>query len=89
VIASAEPLPPYAQWRSGIGQIPWKPAAYDQPWRWCFDGQDLIRLPSERGRRVERGAAPRDFQQLCKFFQSHSPSGAVQALAFPVTQEQR
>ena len=86
VIASADPLPPYAKWRSGVGQVPWKPAGYDQPWRWYFDGQEFARLPGERGRRVERGA-PEQFKKLCRFFQSQTQRGVVQALAFPVTKE--
>jgi hypothetical protein len=86
VIASADPLPPYAQWRAQIGPTPWKRAAYDQPWRWHFDGQEFIRLPGERGRRVERGA-PEEFRELCRFFQNQTRRGVVQALAFPVTKE--
>jgi hypothetical protein len=86
LIASQDPLPPYAQWRSQIGAVPWKPVSYNEPWRWHYDGHQFIRLPSERGSRVERGA-PKQFKDLCRFFQSRPSSVALQALAFPIGEE--
>src|SRR5262249_14246601 len=37
LIASSEPFPPYATWRSKAGSIPWKKTdSHDQPERWEF-----------------------------------------------------
>jgi hypothetical protein len=83
LIASTQPLPPYATWRSTLGSIPWSAVAYQEPWRWQFDGRNFKRLPSERGTRVQRGV-PREFAQLCRFLQTQLPHDAVQAIAFPV-----
>jgi serine/threonine protein kinase len=88
LIASAEPLPAYAKWRSQVGKIPWKKMdSYAEPWRWQFDGQDFGRLPSDRGTRVERGAAPKELRELCEFLRTRPDVQAVRALAFPVTKK--
>jgi serine/threonine protein kinase len=88
LIASAEPLRPYAKWRSQVGSIPWKKTdSYDQPNRWEFDGQDYHRLPEERGQKVERGGAPKAFRDLCDFLRKLRDVQAVRALAFPVTKK--
>jgi serine/threonine protein kinase len=84
LIASSQPLPAYAQWRSQVGPIPWGPNAYRQTWRWRFDGQSFDPLPIERGKRVELGV-PSEFKELCNFIQAHPQAEAVQALAFPVS----
>ena len=86
LVASAEPLPPYPEWRSSVGPVPWNPGEYRQPWRWHFDGQEFARLPAERGARVERGV-PKGFKELCEFFRSRPRREAVRALAFPVSKE--
>jgi hypothetical protein len=83
VVASSDPLPAYAKWRSQVGTIPWKPNPYQQPWRWHFDGQRFLRLPRERGQRVELGV-PHELKEMCMFFQSRIRREVVQAVAFPV-----
>jgi serine/threonine protein kinase len=88
LIASAEPLPPYAEWRSQVRSIPWKKTdSYAQAWCWQFDGENFSRLPAERGTRVERGAAPPEFRELCNLFRARPEVQAVRALAFPVTKK--
>ncbi len=84
VVASTEPLPPYAQWRSRIDKVPWEPVLEVDEWRWQFDGREFERLPRERGRAV--GGPPPPFRDLCRFFQGRRELQAVRALAFPVTQ---
>ena len=87
LLASAEPLRPYAEWRSGVDAIPWQKAdKYDQPLRWQFDGGEFTFFPNDRGERVERGA-PKEVRELCKFFQGRPEFQAVRAIAFPVTKE--
>jgi hypothetical protein len=83
LIASMKPLPPYAKWRSQLGSIPWSRVSYSENWRWQFDGREFIRLPSERGRRVQRGA-PLEFEKLCKHLQSLAGTESLQAVAFAV-----
>jgi hypothetical protein len=85
LIASARPLPPYAQWRSQLDSIPWSRASYHDRWRWQFDGREFIRLPSERGLRVSRGT-PVEFENLCRFLQGLTSIDSMQAVAFPVAE---
>jgi hypothetical protein len=88
LIVAEEPLPPYAQWREKVGAIPWKKAeSYNQPWRWRYDGKDYVRFPGERGTRVDRGAAPAEFRQLCDFFRARPDVHTIHAWAFPVTKK--
>jgi serine/threonine protein kinase len=84
LVASTEPLPPYAEWRAQVKSIPWNPGPYGQPWRWQFDGREFARLPTERGRRVDRGA-PAEFKTLCRYFSGDLRWAAVRAIAFPVS----
>jgi serine/threonine protein kinase len=89
LIVSAEPLPPYAEWRSRLSTIPWKSRDADgRQLRWEFDGQEISVLSGERGSVVERGprhAAPSEFRELCDFFRSRPEK--VRAIAFPVTRK--
>jgi hypothetical protein len=86
LVASTQPLPPYEQWRSQIAPFPWRPPA-KATGVWQFDGQEIVRLPRERGTERERGVAPRAFEDLCKFFRNRSEFEAVRAFAFPVTND--
>jgi hypothetical protein len=88
LIASSEPLPPYAEWRSRLDTIPWKKVEREvDQWRWEFDRQDFIRLPDDRGQRVDRGSAPREFRDLCNFLSGRSEVKAIRAIAFPVSKK--
>ena len=53
----------------------------------AFDGKDYTRFPSERGERVDRGAAPAEFRQLCEFFRARPDVTMIHAWAFPVTKK--
>src|SRR5262249_34857204 len=87
LVASTRPLPPYAEWRSGAGQIPWKPVSHGGTWRWQFDGREFIRLPLERGKRAKREAAPQVLRSLCAFFRDRPAFEALQVIGFPVVDE--
>jgi serine/threonine protein kinase len=80
--ASTRPLPPYAEWRSQIGTIPWQPVKADGVWR--FDGQNLVQLPRPRGTVRERGGPPRPLQDLCDFFKNRPEFEQIQVFAFSV-----
>jgi serine/threonine protein kinase len=85
LVASTQRLPPYAQWRSALGAIPWERVEAAGVWR--FDGQELVPLPRERGQVRERGGQPKPLLSLCNFFQSRPEFEAVHVLAFPVTKD--
>jgi serine/threonine protein kinase len=88
LIVSAEPLPAYAEWRSQLDSIPWQKVERDVgPWRWEFDGHDFTRIQGERGERVERGSAPREFRDLCNFFRDRPDVNVIWAIAFPVSKK--
>lgn len=88
LVASSEPLPPYAEWRSKIDAIPWKKTeAVDQARRWQFEHGEFARL-RESDKRVDRvQSVPKEFRELCEFFQGRSEFEAVQAIAFPVAKD--
>ncbi|MFL5243879.1 MAG: tetratricopeptide repeat protein [Gemmataceae bacterium] len=87
LVTSTQPLPPYAEWRSGIAKIPWKLVSHGGEWRWQFDGREFTQLPVERGKRAEREAEPQVLSDLCAFFRERPEFEAVQAVAFPVIYE--
>jgi hypothetical protein len=70
LVASARPLPPYAEWRAAAGKVPWKAVAQGGQWRWLFDGDGFTRLPLDRGGRREREGEPQPLKDLCDFFKS-------------------
>jgi tRNA A-37 threonylcarbamoyl transferase component Bud32 len=82
--ASTQPLPPYEDWRSGTGTMPWKTVQTGGAWRWYFDGRQFTRYPQERGRIEPKETAPEALQKLCDFFKSRSEFEVVQLFAFPV-----
>jgi serine/threonine protein kinase len=86
--ASTKPLPPYAEWRSKVGAIPWKAVQEGGIWRWQFDGREFKRLPLERGRIEPKEGPPRPLQDLCDFFKSLSEFEAIHIVAFPVVKDQ-
>jgi serine/threonine protein kinase len=83
--ASTRPLPPYAEWRSQIGTIPWQPVKADGVWR--FEGHNIVQLPRPRGTVRERGGPPKPLQDLCDFFKNRPEFERIQVFAFPVTNE--
>jgi serine/threonine protein kinase len=88
LIASAEPLPPYSEWRSKFDAVPWTKAERDlDEYRWEFDGQDFARFPEKRGQRVDRGSAPREFRDLGNFLSGRTEVKAIRAIAFPVSKK--
>jgi tRNA A-37 threonylcarbamoyl transferase component Bud32 len=82
--ASTKPLPPYDEWRSRAGEIPWEAVQEGGSWRWHFDGSRFIRYPQERGRIETREAAPEPLRKLGDFFGNRPEFEAVQLVAFPV-----
>jgi hypothetical protein len=82
--ASTKPLPPFKDWRSQAGPIPWEGVRDSGAWRWHFDGRDFTRFPRERGRVEPRDAVPEPLRKLCAFFKGRAEFEAVQAVAFPV-----
>jgi serine/threonine protein kinase/tetratricopeptide (TPR) repeat protein len=84
LVGSRRPLPPYAEWRSGAGTIPWRAVSHGGGWRWQFDGEDFIRLPADRGQRTEREAEPQALRSLCAFFRGRPEFEVVRVIAFPV-----
>jgi tRNA A-37 threonylcarbamoyl transferase component Bud32 len=85
--ASAKPLPPYAEWRSRAGEIPWKAVQEGGAWRWYFDGREFSRFPQERGKIESKEAAPKPLRELFDFFKNRTEFEAVQLVAFPVVGE--
>jgi hypothetical protein len=84
--ASTKPLPPFKEWS---GEIPWKGSKDGGAGTWHFDGREFIRLPQERGRVEPKGDVPESLRKLCEFFKGRSEFEAVQAIAFPVADEQK
>jgi hypothetical protein len=87
--ASTKPLPPYKEWRSQAGRIPWDGVKDGGAGTWHFDGREFIRLPLGRGKTEPKGDAPESLRKLCEFFKGRSEFEAVQAIAFPVADEQK
>jgi serine/threonine protein kinase len=86
LIASAEPLPPYAEWRSRKVATPWnKNRSYNSDSRWQFDGEEFMELPQDRLQ--VRGGPPKEFRDLCNFFRNLPDVQAVRAIAFSVTKK--
>jgi hypothetical protein len=85
LVASARPLPPYAEWQAEAGKVPWKPTALGGVWRWEYDGRQFDRLPLDRGSRQERDGEPEALKALCEFFKNRPGLEAVRVIAFPVS----
>jgi hypothetical protein len=87
--ASTKPLPPYKDWLSKAGPIPWDGVKDGGDWRWHFNGSKFTRFPLERGRLEPKGDAPESLRKLCEFFKGRDEFEAVQVIAFPVTDDQK
>jgi hypothetical protein len=84
VVASRQPLPPYAQWSGsdGVARL-WKREAADRVWR--YDGhrfEPVSGVPRAELRR--RSGPPAPFQEVCKYLAGLPEVETVQAIAFPV-----
>jgi hypothetical protein len=83
--ASTKPLPPYKEWRSRTGAIPWEGVKDGGgAWRWHFDGRTFTRFPRERGRVEAREDAPEPLRKLRAFFAKRPEFEVIQIVAFPV-----
>jgi hypothetical protein len=82
--ASTKPLPPFKDWQSQAGPLPWKGVEEGGVWRWHFDGRQFSRFPLERGRIEPREAVPKSLQKLVYFFTGRAEFEAVEVIAFPV-----
>jgi hypothetical protein len=84
--ASMKPLPPYEEWRSKAGAIPWKGAKDGSKDRWHFDGREFTRYRQQQRARVEpMDGPPKPLQELCDWFKGREEFEAVHVFAFPVT----
>lgn len=89
LVASSQPLPPYAEWRATIGNVPWRAVRHGGEARWQFDGRDFDRLAKERGGRAELDPVPTPLRKLSEFFKSLGEIDTVRVIAFPVTETDR
>jgi hypothetical protein len=89
VAAATKPLPPFKEWRSQAGRIPWEGAKEAGAWRWHFDGREFNRLPLERGRVEPREGVPESLRKLSEFFKGRAEFEAVQIFAFPVVDDRK
>jgi serine/threonine protein kinase len=82
---SAKPLPAYAEWRSGVGAIPWEGVASGGDSCWHFDGREFTAFgPRDRGILKPNEEAPKPLRDLVEFFRSRAEFEVVQVIAFPV-----
>jgi CHAT domain-containing protein len=88
LVTSSKPLPPYAEWRAGVGKPPWR-AVYQADGRWQFDGRDFSRLDQDRGNRQERDLVPPALRELAEFFKGLPGLDAVRIVGFPVAADGR
>jgi hypothetical protein len=90
LVASSDPLPAYARWRAGLGEVPWQATQADGVWRSGAQGLVLAMADAARSRSPERGGPtelsepPRPLSQLYRFLATRPGVDAVRALAFPV-----
>jgi hypothetical protein len=84
--ASTKLLPPFKEWRA---EVPWEGVKDGGAWTWHFDGREFIRLPQDRGKVEPKGGVPESFRKLCEFFKGRREFDSVQAIAFPVADEQK
>lgn len=83
LVASQKPLPPYAQWRSQAGTLPWG-RTNPEDGTWCFDGARFDRLGETRGQVRERGGPPKAFAEVCQVLKTAPAIEQIRAVAFPI-----
>jgi len=81
LIASASPLPPYADWLKRVGAVPWKPAESGIVWR--YDGRHF-ESEADRGDIRPLAELPPPLEATCRLLQSAPGVEAIRAVAFPV-----
>jgi hypothetical protein len=81
LIASMNPLPPYAEW-SQKRELPWKPTNIASVWR--YDGHEYVDCNRERGNVRRLADVPLPFTETCHALESADRVEAIQAVAFPV-----
>ncbi|HZW30669.1 MAG TPA: serine/threonine-protein kinase [Isosphaeraceae bacterium] len=81
LVASAKPLPSYAQWSRTLGELPWKPAAAALVWR--YDGRNF-ESDTQRGAVRPLADLPPPLDAACRALQHGPGIEAIRALAFPV-----
>jgi hypothetical protein len=90
IATSTKPLPPFGEWKSRAGAIPWDGVNDSGNSRWHFDGREYTRfLPQDRGKLVPKDGAPKPLQELCDWFKRQPEFEAVQVIAFPVVDEKK
>jgi hypothetical protein len=82
LLASRQPLPCYAEWKSGAKVAPWKGGVANGVWR--FDGQQFEPLGTQRGTVQDIAGLPASFAELCSFLKSRPGVEVIDVLAFPV-----
>jgi hypothetical protein len=85
LVASARPLPPYADWKTAHGAAPWTsiPAVQGV---WQGNGEALYREGTPRSDRAKRGI-PEGLVALQRHFRQGSEGAVVQLMAFPVVEK--
>jgi hypothetical protein len=84
LVASRKPLPPYARWKAGAGDSPWKPVQGEGVWG--YDGRNFEPLGSDRGQEEAFPGLPKPFEDVCEFLKGRPDTEAIRGLAFPVRQ---
>lgn len=80
LLASPHPLPPFAEWKTRVGSIPWRPAPAQGVWRW--ESGRIERLESSTP--GPRWQTPLAFEELCLFLKGCAGVETMQALGFAV-----
>jgi hypothetical protein len=85
LVASARPLPLYAEWKAAHGAAPWTsiPAVQGV---WQGNGETLYREGTPRSDRTKRGV-PEGLVVLQRHFRQGSKGAVVQLVAFPVVEK--
>lgn len=87
--ATTKPLPPYKEWRTKAGEIPWERGNDGGTSRWHFDGREFVRYPRERGRVVPLTGEPNSVLKVRDFFTKRPDFDVVQIVAFPVVDDRK
>jgi serine/threonine protein kinase len=85
LVASGKPLPPYAEWSRKLGNLPWKPVATEDVWR--YDGHSFDR-DTQRGAVRPLSDLPPPLEAACRALKAGPGVDAIQALTFPVRPQQ-
>jgi hypothetical protein len=83
--ASTQQLPPFAEWKANVRDIPWKGDHDGGTWNWHFDGNEFTRLPRRRVGTV--ASPPEPLRELRDWFKARPEFEVVQMFAFPVTKK--